>query len=271
MVKVTNARLYAEFLRVHLKTKMEYKFAFFSGPLILIIYYLILYLNVWIVLNKFQSIKGWEFYEILLIFNLNMLSYGFTNLIFFPMKQVGTMVQQGSFDGMLILPINTFFAVILKGFNSNFTGHIFLSGIITFICLEQLGVTLTLHKFIWLGLVVLGGTLIQAGILIATAATSFWFIKSDSFILEVTQSFRKFSDYPLTIYHRWLQIFLTVIIPYAFVAFIPAQTLLNKTVSNSFGVSFFIQFGTPVVGLIVFSIGYIIWILGIRQYQSVGS
>ena len=264
-------RLYAEFLRVHLKAKMEYKFAFFSSPLILIIYYLISYLNIWIVLNKFQSIKGWEFYEILLIFNLNMLSYGFTNLIFFPMKQIGTMVQQGSFDGMLILPINPFFTVILKGFNTSFIGHIILGGIITFICLGQLEVTLTLNNFLWLVLVVLGGTLIQTGILIATAATSFWFIKSDSFILEVTQSFRKFSDYPLTIYHRWLQIFLTVIIPYAFVAFIPAQILLNKTVSDSFGTSFLIQFGTPVVGLIVFFFGYAIWVLGIRQYQSVGS
>lgn len=250
---------------------MEYKFAFFSSPLILIIYYLILYLNIWIVLNKFPSIKGWEFYEILLIFNLNMLSYGFTNLIFFPLKQVGTMVQQGSFDGMLTLPINPFFAVILKGFNSDFTGHITLSSIITFICFEQLGVTLTLHNVIWLVLVVLGGTLIQAGILIATAATSFWFIKSDSFILEVTQSFRKFSDYPLTIYHRWLQIFLTVIIPYAFVAFIPAQGILNKTTSNTFGTPFLIQFGTPIVGLIVFSFGYVIWLWGIRQYQSTGS
>jgi ABC-2 type transport system permease protein len=62
---------------------------------------------------------------------------------------------------------------------------------------------------------------------------------------------------------------MTWIIPVAFVAYIPASVLLNRT--SGLHVATFVAYGAPVIGLLWFIAGYQIWRLQVRHYQSSGS
>ncbi len=256
---------------------MEYRLGFFMDHFILILYYSITYLGVWIILNKFHSVAGWSFYEILLLFNLNLFSYSVSSLFFGfgSMRRMETMVQQGTFDSMLIYPLNPFWHIVFKQFGHTYFAHITLCTVVFFICFEKLHIFWSFSNIIWFSLVLIGGAMIQSGIMIFTGAVSFWFIQSTTAVDSTVQTMKTFIDYPITIYEKWVQGVLTFVIPYAFVTFYPVGHFLNKSgTSLIHGVTLFdpiFQFGTPIVGILVFWFSYTLWHAGMNRYQSTGS
>jgi ABC-2 type transport system permease protein len=59
------------------------------------------------------------------------------------------------------------------------------------------------------------------------------------------------------------------VIPVAFVAYIPASVLLNRT--NGLHVAPVVAYGAPVIGLLWFVAAYQLWRFQVRHYQSSGS
>ena len=88
-------------------------------------------------------------------------------------------------------------------------------------------------------------------------------------VLTAIYGVRRFIEYPITIYDRWLQLFLTVVIPYAFVSFYPAQHFLDKDGQALFHPA--LQYGTPLVGIFMFALACGFWRFGVNHYQSTGS
>ncbi|MEO1088650.1 MAG: ABC-2 family transporter protein, partial [Acidobacteriota bacterium] len=85
----------------------------------------------------------------------------------------------------------------------------------------------------------------------------------------VVHGVRSFIVYPISIYDNWIQVLLTLVLPFAFVSFFPAEHFLGKPESSIFPAVF--QFGTPLVGLIFFLLAYRLWSSGVDGYQSTGS
>lgn len=261
--------LYRRFIVVHLKTMMEYRFTFFMDMFIQVFTYVISYLGIWIILNRFHSINGWGFYEVMFLYNLNLFSYGVSGLFFWsPMLGLGGMVQSGTFDNILIRPMNPFLHLISRKFMHHFLGHLFLGTIVFIICFKNLSIEWTISKVLWFSIVMLGAVLIQSSLMIIAGTVSFWFVKSSSLVETTIYGLRRFLDYPISIYDKWVQVVLTFVIPYGFVNFYPARLFLNKT-DGLFHPSF--GYGAPVVGLALFLLAYRFWCFGIKHYQSTGS
>jgi ABC-2 type transport system permease protein len=74
-----------------------------------------------------------------------------------------------------------------------------------------------------------------------------------------------FGRYPLTIYHPVLRMLLSWVLPYGFVAFYPASGLLGRRELAGY------FWGTPLVAMAVFVLGYGVFRAGVRRYRSTGS
>lgn len=269
-------RLYGRFIVVYMKTLTEYRLNFVLSQFITIVVYLISFLGVWIVLNKFKVIHGWGFYEIMLLYNLNLFSYGASSLLFRgPMRNLEFMVQDGSFDSILIYPMNPFVNLICREFNHGSIAHSALGAVFFYICFENLSIVWTWMNVVWFGLVLIGATLIQAAIMVLTGTISFWFVRSAAVVDTAIYGLRRFVNYPLGMYDKWVQVLLTFVIPYGFVAFFPAEYFLNKSEAPLFhGITLFdplFQYGTPLVGIVSFFLAYRLWCVGINRYESTGS
>lgn len=263
-------KIYWRFVLIYLKCRMEYRFAFFMDIFMPIFSYSINYLTIWIILNRFSSIRGWGFNEIMFLYTINLFSYGLAGIIFYsPMRSLDNLVRQGKFDMFLTKPMNPFLHLISRQFQHIFIGHLVLSSIVFFICLSRLNVTWSVVKIVWLIFVLLGATLIQAAFMIITGCLSFWYTNSTSVASSILNSLRGFIDYPISIYNKGLKILLTFILPYGFISFYPAQYFLNKT--NDIVFHPFFQYGTPVVGILLFIIAYRIWLVGVNHYNSAGA
>lgn len=263
-------KLYGSFIKVYLKTRMEYRFSFFSDLFAQILTFSVMYLNLWILMTKFHDIQGWNYYEVMFLYNLNIFTYGISGLFIWEPMLFGIqeMVQQGTFDSIITKPINPLLHMIFRQFEHTFLGHIILGFIVFVICMGKLSIVWTFANIIWFILVLLGAVLIHCAIMIIGGSVSFWIIKSTAVVNTAIYGLRNFISYPVSVYNKWVQVILTFIVPYAFVNYYPAQLFLNKPGETLFHP--LLKYGTPIVGVLLLIISILIWNIGINKYQSTG-
>lgn len=253
----------------NLKSRMEYRAEFIMVPLSTIIGYFSSFCIIWLLTNRFETIQGWNFYEMLLLMNFNLFGYGMAGLFFYgPMINLGRQIQYGRFDSILVRPMNPLLYIVSSQMNSGMSGHIILAIAGLIFSLANLTITWTFAKVMFLLFALFGGTLIHASVLVIAGALSFWTNAPNSFRDVIFETARSFIDYPISIYGEIIQIMLTFVVPFAFINFYPAQYLLSK------GTPLFhpiLQYGTSVVGVVMCLLAYRLWTAGLNHYESTGS
>lgn len=135
-------KLYFRFISIYLKSKLEYRFSFFMDLFTNVFTYSLIFISIWIIFEKFENIQGWSFYEVIFLYNINLFSYALSGMfIKHPMLDLERMVQEGSFDSIVVRPINPLFHMVARQFEYTFIGHILLSIIIFFITIPKLQIT----------------------------------------------------------------------------------------------------------------------------------
>lgn len=262
--------LYFRYISISLKTSMEYRYSFISNMFIQVFTYSINFLGIWVIFNKFNTMNGWSYNEVVFLYSLNLLSYGLSALfVWGPMRQLGNMIQDGSFDGILTRPLNPFYHMLAKNFTYAFLGHTVLAGVVLGISIGSLDISWSASAVVFFILFLLGAFLIQCSMFIIGGALSFWFVNSSQLVDTFIYGIRRFVDYPINLYDTFIRILLTFIVPYAFVNFYPSVYFLNKSGNTLFHPA--LQYCTPIVGIVLFVLAYRLWSLGIKHYESTGS
>lgn len=228
------------------------------------------FLAMWVILENFNEIQGWTFYEVLFLYNLNLFSYGISGFFLWnAMRNLENQIYTGEFDVTLVKPMPVMLHLIYKQINHGFIGHIMLGASVLVICMKQLNIIFSLFNFVYLLLIILGAVMIQSAIMIITGSVSFWVIKSTAIVDTVIYGVRGFVNYPLIVYNRLIQLFLTFVIPYGFINYYPATSLMKKVDNGAFFQQ--VQYLTPVVGIMLFILSLIVWKCGVNRYHSSGN
>ena len=98
---------------------------------------------------------------------------------------------------------------------------------------------------------------------------NFWIVRTYSIFYALTWNFRNFINYPISIYGKFIQVLLTFVIPFAFINFYPVKYFLDKKGDTLFHP--ILQYGTPIVGIVLFLLAYKFWTMGVNRYESTGS
>ena len=263
-------KLFLRAYATYLKSMLEYRPAFITGISSNFISYVVMYLGIWILLDRFKMIQGWTLYEVLLLFNLNLVSYALSGFVFFrAMMDMEVMVRQGNFDTVLVRPMNTLLYTILGKPTELYFAHWTLGAIVFTICFTNLDIQWTFLKVVFLIITIMGAALIQAAMRLIAGTLSFWIVRTQSIESTLVHSFRNFTNYPISIYGKFIQVLVTFVIPWAFVNFYPAQFFLDRQGETLFHP--ILQYATPVVGIVLFVLAYKFWTIGVNRYESTGS
>ena len=259
-------RIWKRLIKLELMTDMQYRLNFlfsFLGTSAWLTSEL-LFIN--FLFDKYQTIAGWERQFLILLVGFNQLWVGglYFLIIWRSLTHIADQIRRGVADRIFTLPVNTRFFVSV--FKIDWTSlSIMLNGIflIIYVLWEYDFEVTFLNLLFSLVLLLLSGWIIYC-LHFISMCTSFW-IKNSASIMYFVNVLDRFTRYPYEIFTKgvWSFIF-TFIIPIVIIANVPARAFLGildfKYVLYSITVAVFLTI-----------ISQVLWILGIKRYESSGS
>lgn len=250
------------------RSQMQYRVNFLTQILSMVVTYSGQFIALFWLTQRFNTVGGWRFEEIILLYALAILAWGVCVSAFFGLQGFEDIIRKGTFDRALLRPMNPLLHVL--GSNSPISGvGQFVFSIAAFvIAVIQAGVPMTFVKLIYLVLTAVGGGLILGSAMIGVATLTFWTVRSYVFYWSLVYPARQLINYPISIYHWGLRLVLTVVMPFAFVNYFPAHVLLDRVAELNYPV---LAWLTPLVGVAAVAAAYRAWTWGARYYTGTGS
>ena len=263
--------IYRRLISIRIRAQLQYRGSFLLGLVATAIGSAAGFGTLALVLQRFDTIAGWTLGEVAFLYGTVEVAFGLTEILFggFDPDVFGPMVQRGSFDQLLLRPVNITFQVLGSDFVLRRLGKIAQGLFIFCVALALAGVRWTLGKIVYLPLVVASLTAFFGGLFIIGSTTTFWTVKRIEVINIFTYGGSEMMSYPMHIYAKWMRRFFTYIIPAIFLSYCPALYLLDKP--DPLNMPAFAPFLSPVAGFGVLAVALAFWRFGIRHYTSTGT
>ncbi len=257
--------IYTAYFAQFVKSRLAYRMDFLIDTLAISVSIVIQMAVLTTLFSKVKALDGWSFPEVLFIYGFSLVPLGLFNLISVNLYRFSDQyIIQGKMDRVLLRPVGTLTQVLCESFNISGLNEILLGSGVMIYAARELGLQPGVGHILGLVILAPGAALVYAGVFLAITSVTFWYEDRMGLAPPVYNMIR-FSRYPITIYSLPVRVFLTFVLPFAWVAFYPATWFLG---SPGFARAALL---TPVVGLIVFGGAVMIWRRGISRYASTGS
>ena len=257
--------LYMKFLQQYIKSLIEYRADFILGLIGFILVQGINVVFINLIFNSIPSLDGWGFYEVLFIYGFAQIPRGIDHIFTDNLWMLsGSIIVNGNFDRYLIRPLNPLFQIIAERFQPDGFGELIIGIILLSISSSNLNISFNFQNSVLFLFVVICGTFIYTAIKLAVASIAFWIKFAQSYLFMAYQ-ISNFAKYPMSIYSNAIKGVLTFIIPFAFTGYYPGAYFLGK---ESMFNGVILTFLVAVIGTFI---AYIVWLAGIKNYESSGS
>ena len=215
-----NISLYFSFLKVSLKEILIYIIDCVVGIFSQLVVQLVSLIFIFVVFRHTENIEGWNFYQILLLYGVTRIPIGIAGYCFDGLYDIGPKyIKNGDFDKILLRPVHPLISIIGNSREFVSIADLFIGFGITIWMLIKLTVPITALLIIKIVFFSIVGAFIVGAINTIFSISSFWTYRSN----EVIWSFYKmytFTEYPITIYNKFIRFLITVLLPFAFVAIV---------------------------------------------------
>lgn len=257
-------KLYKKAMLMHFKSMMEYKASFIISFISQIFVFFSYYFIILALFSKFDNIKGFTLYEVLLCFSIIQFGFSFTECFARGMDQFDNLIITGNFDRLLLRPKNIILQVLCSEMDFIKISRILQAVIVMVIALINLNIQWSIFKIITLILMILSAITIFFSIFLLAASYCFITVQGLEVRNVLTDGGRHMAQYPIGVFSKGFVWFFTFIIPYAFVNYYPLLYFIGKSNNILYMLS-------PLLVFIYLIPGFIIFKLGIKRYASVGS
>lgn len=258
-----NISLYFSLLKASLKEILIYRIDCIVGIFSQTIVQLVSLIFIFVVFKNTESIAGWSFEQILLLFGVTRISIGISGYCFDELYAIGPKyIKNGDFDKILLRPVHPLISIIGASREFGAIADFALGWGITIWMLIKLSIPITallIIKIIFFGIV---GALIVGAINTILSISSFWTYRSNEVIWSFYRMYT-FTEYPISIYNKFIKILITLVLPFAFVSYYPTMAYLGFD-KNMIYLS-------PIVAITLWIIAVKVWNLTLNKYRSTGT
>lgn len=259
--------LAAQFLKTIIQSRLDFLVGLIGFFLVQISGVVFLYL----IFNQIPNLQGWRFEQLVFIYGFAQLPRGIDHLFTDNIWKIAWFkVVEGEFDRYMLRPMNLLFQIISEELQPDALGEL-LVGLILVIRGFNKGLVVIDGVHIILFIIsIIAGALIYTSIKLFFATIAFWIKISGPFVY-LAYMMSDFAKYPIEIYAKVIRFIITWIIPFAFVAYLPASYFLgvgNILCAQASGM----MVGIEVLIAIIFCIiAYSFFMIGTRCYESSGN
>lgn len=252
-----------------LRSEFQYRANVVTSIIGGLIYQLTGFLVVWIIVDRFVQLGGWTLPEITFLYGMRLTSHGIFYATMSQMFELDRVLINGEFDRFLVRPAPPLVQVLTRKLRVNCFGDL-LGGVALLIAAgREVEVAWSPLAVLMLLAAVTGGALVEGAVQITLGSLSFRFLNTLQLRASVNEVFNIYGNYPFRIFPTLLAQVLTFALPVAFVAYLPASVILDRT--DGLHVAPWLAIAAPLVGVGLFLIALRIWNRQSRHYQSSGT
>lgn len=259
-------KLYFKYIKILFKAQLQYRGSFLMLSFGQFFIPFSVFAGLYFLFERFGSIKGWSFFEVALCFSVIHIAFSVSECCARGFDTFSSLVSSGDFDRLLVRPRSTVVQVMGSKFEFSRIGRL-LQGAVVFIwAILNLTIEWNVYKAITLALMLVSGVFVFTGILILAASLCFWTIQAIEVSNIFTHGGREMSQYPLSIYKKWVTRFFTFVVPFGCVNYLPLMYILDK--AEGAGPLYTL---IPLYGIAFIAPCLFIWRFGVKHYRSSGS
>ncbi len=220
----------------------------------------------YLVFEQIPSLGSWTLEQLIFIYGFAQIPRGIDHLFTDNLWLVAwRLVVNGQFDRYMLRPMNLFFQVICEKLQPDALGEL-LVGVILMVSSLSKGIVIVDASHIFFFVIsIIAGAIIYTSVKLLFASLAFW-MKISGPILYTAYQLADFAKYPTEIYQKIIRVIITWIIPFAFVAYLPASYFLCEAVSpwKTIGIE-------CILAVLFFTISYTVFQKGTKAYESAGN
>lgn len=255
MAVKNNLALIFKYLKLNLKKEAQYKTSFIMQIVMMILNNCFFMIQLVIIFSVTDSIGGYGFNEMLILFGVSAGSFGVAHLFFNGAFNIGELIYNGKLDVYLTQPKNLLINICSSSTSVSAIGDI----LYCFIALIIAGATWWWYLAM-IPLIIIGG-IIYAGTIVCFQTLAFYFKRGSSVADMISSAITMFGIYPPIIFSFATKLILYTLIPCGFIVFVPVESVLL-----SFNVWWFL--GMIGFAIVVVALAFLLFRLGLKRYSS---
>ncbi len=221
-------RLLGIFYRTTFETELEYRLNFWSNIGLSVFWLIWAALSVRVYFVHADTIAGWRYEELLIVMGLFFAMNGYRQMVLEPnLSRMSEYVRLGTLDYILTKPVDSQFLVSFRNLGIYTWGDPLLGLGLVALALWRLRYAPSALDLLQFALLLLAGAVLLYALNLIIQTFTIWLVslrEADSIVQGVLETGR----FPVTFYQGWLRVFLTFVIPVAFMTTFPAQALLGR-------------------------------------------
>ena len=257
-------KLYFNSLALHLKSELEYRMSFIISFLSQILIFFTYYFVIIALFSKFNNIKGFTLYEVLLCFSIIQFGFAFNEVFARGIDKFDKLIIEGGFDRLLLRPKNLILQVLCSDGDFVKVSRLIQAIIVLVIALINLKVEITFLKAICLILMLMASCVIFFGIFLLAASYCFMTVQGLEVRNVFTDGGKHMAQYPIGVFKKGFVFFFTFIIPYAFVNYYPLLYFIGRNDNILYAFS-------PLIVFLYLIPCFIVFYMGVKKYEGSGS
>lgn len=253
-------------LRNSLIRELSFKANFILWMLVEVLWFLGQIVFFGIIFGQVDRIGDWSKWEVVLLVGTHQLTAQLFQAFFFTnISNVPELVRTGKLDSLLVLPMDSQFAVSTKQFGLDSVLNAMLGGAVVIVSLGKLHLVPSVGSVV-LYLIAIGfGVAIHYAIMLTLAAVSFWIIRAQGLVYGYF-NFLNIARFPDVIFPRIFGFIFGWIIPVIIVANIPARLLIKPLEQPGW-----LVFHLVAAGALALFASRLFWRFALRHYSSASS
>ena len=245
----------AAYVRLNLSAAMEYRAAFLSQTIGMMLNDVIMIFFWWLFFLRFPHLAGWQLADVLRLWGVVAVAFGLGTGVFGNCQRLAMLISRGQLDYYLALPKNALLHVLVSRMSTSSWGDV-LFGLIAFLVA---GALTPLRLLLFL-VVSLTGCAIFVSYMVIIGSLAFWAGNAETLSTQAGAALMNFSTYPGSIFQGWVKVLTFTLIPAAMLGHVPVDAIRHPGI-------------VPVLGIVAVAIAGVIsartvFTVGLRQYQS---
>ncbi|WP_340005315.1 ABC-2 family transporter protein [Paenibacillus sp. FSL K6-0276] len=254
-------RMYVQQLKAILEYDKDFYILMCSAALTQVLGFVFL----WVIYDRIPDINGWQFWEVAFMYAMIFLTEGIGSLFFEGTWRMSGLVNRGELDRYLLRPVPVILQIFCTGIGINGLGNLLIGGVIIWQAFTHGQLHWTLGKAAITLLLLATAVIIRVSINLIGNSAAFWIRNAGNAFPLMVHNLADLAKYPITLFPQAVRIFISTVLPYAFISFYPATYIFDKSEWHGWWML------APLVAIGSAAAAYGIFRFGLSRYESTGN